>query len=113
MTDATSASPSTSTALDLSRELAAAVKAAGTSVVGVEARRRVASSGILWRAAAPAAGPASSPPSPSSRATVVVTADHTVEREEDIAVILPDGRRGPPVPAGRDPPPAIAAPPGA
>src|SRR5215471_12278023 len=98
MTDAssTSTSPSSFPALDLSRQLAAAVKAAGSAVVGVEARRRRASSGILWQAAA-------------SPATVAVTADHAVEREEDITVILADGRRVPAVLAGRDPSTDIAA----
>src|SRR5580693_1389320 len=116
-----SPSPSSPSVFDLSAQLAATVEAAGGFVVGVEARRRTASSGIVWSAARPAsaAAPAGgSPPSgaaPSAAApaapagAVVVTADHTVEREEDIFVLLPDGRRVPAVLAGRDPATDVAA----
>jgi serine protease DegQ len=73
------------------------VKAAGGAVVGVAARRRMASSGIVWTVDG------------SGSPAVVVTADHTVEREEDIAVLLPDERRVPATLAGRDPATDLAA----
>jgi len=57
-----------------SDELAAAVAGAGNSVVRVEARQRQAASGVVW-----AEG-------------LVVTADHVVEREENITVGLADGQ---------------------
>lgn len=69
----------------LSDALAAAVERAAASTVLVNARRRVPASGIVW-----ADG-------------VVVTADHVVEREDEITVGLPDGREVSATLAGRDP----------
>jgi S1-C subfamily serine protease len=69
----------------LSIELAAAAERAGRSVVAVNARWRNASSGVIWRNG------------------VIVTADHTVRREEEIRVTLPDGRSAAAELAGRDP----------
>jgi S1-C subfamily serine protease len=69
----------------LSLELAATAERAGQSVVAVNARWRNASSGVLWRNG------------------VVVTADHTIRREEEIRVTLPDGRSSAAELAGRDP----------
>jgi S1-C subfamily serine protease len=66
--------------------LAEAVETAGRSVVAVKARRRFPGSGVLW---APAG--------------TVVTADHVLEREEDIQVGLADGRDLPATVVGRDP----------
>ena len=60
---------------NMSEGLAALVKTAGQSVVKVEARRRNAGSGILW-----------------SNEGIIVTANHVVERDEDIKVGLPDGK---------------------
>src|SRR5450432_73681 len=57
----------------LSSELAAAVEQAGSLVVAVHARPRFSSSGVFWRPG------------------VIVTAQHTVRREEEIVVTLPDG----------------------
>src|SRR5450432_1179150 len=57
----------------LSNELAAAVQQAGSMVVAVHARPRFSSSGVFWRPG------------------VIVTAQHTVRREEEIVVTLPDG----------------------
>ena len=57
----------------LSNELAAAVERAGRSVVAVHARPRFSSSGVIWRPG------------------VIVTAEHTIRREEEITVTLPDG----------------------
>jgi S1-C subfamily serine protease len=68
-----------------SDELSTAAAQAGSSVVTVFARRRLPSSGILWRPG------------------VIVTADHTVQREEEIAVFLADGKKVPAELAGRDP----------
>lgn len=70
---------------DLSQELARAAENAGPSVVTVHARHRLPSSGIQWRKG------------------VVVTANHTVRREEDLSVQLHDGKRVTAKLAGRDP----------
>lgn len=75
----------------LSNDLAGAVERAGRSLVAINARPRVASSGICWRPG------------------VVVTADHTVKRDQDITVTLPDGRAVPARLAGRDPSTDLAA----
>ncbi len=71
---------------DLSKDLAAIVEEAGRSVVRVEARRRIPSSGIVW-----------------SGDGIVITAAHTVEREEEIRVGLPGGSAVPATLVGRDP----------
>jgi S1-C subfamily serine protease len=71
---------------ELSNRLAAAVEAAGASVVRVEARHRRPSSGIVWSADG-----------------VIATADHKVERDEDLHVGLPDGRAVAATLVGRDP----------
>ncbi len=71
----------------LSTELADAVERAGQSIVTVDARRQVAASGILW---------------PTGNG-VVVTADHVLERDEDIVVRLSNGRKVAATVAGRDP----------
>jgi S1-C subfamily serine protease len=74
----------------LSDDLAAAVTSASRSVVAIHARRRIPSSGVLWRPG------------------VVVTAHHTVQREDGIQVTLPDGSRAAATLAGRDPTTDIA-----
>ena len=68
----------------LSNELAAAVERAGRSVVAVHARPRFSSSGVIWRPG------------------VIVTAEHTIRREEEITVTLPDGANRPVTLAGSD-----------
>jgi len=70
---------------DFSQELTSATEKAGASVVTVRARHRLPSSGIYWRKG------------------VIVTADHSVRREEDLSVLLPDGKRVAAKLAGRDP----------
>lgn len=70
---------------DLSDALAAAVERAGASTVTVNARRRIPASGVVW---APG---------------VVVTADHVIEREDDITVAGADGNEIKATLAGRDP----------
>src|SRR5580692_7212276 len=67
-----------------SQELATAAEQVGSSVVTVHARHRVPSSGIHWRQG------------------VVVTANHTVRREDDIAVLIHGGKRVSAKLAGRD-----------
>src|SRR6202162_74419 len=69
----------------LSIELAAAAERAGRSVVAVNARWRNASSGVIWRSG------------------VIVTADHTIRRDEEIHVTVPDGSTAAAELAGRDP----------
>ena len=68
----------------LSQELAGAVEAASKHVVAVHARPRFSSSGVFWRPG------------------VVVTAEHTIRREEEITVTLPDGSNVPATLAGTD-----------
>jgi len=70
----------------LSEELAHAVAAGSAAVVAVDARRRLGASGVIW----PEGG-------------VVVTADHVLEREDDISVTLADGTRTAATIAARDP----------
>src|SRR5271166_3742150 len=68
----------------LSNELAAAVDKAGRSVVAVHARPRFSSSGVFWRPG------------------IIVTAEHTIRREEEITVTLPNGSNAPANLAGSD-----------
>ena len=69
----------------LSQAMAEAVAKAGASTVLVDARRRLPASGIGF---AP---------------DLVLTADHVVEREDDIHILLPDGSQRSASLAGRDP----------
>ena len=71
--------------VDLSNDLARAVERIGPAVVAVSGRPHLASTGVHW---APG---------------VVVTADHTLAREEEITVATRDGRTMPatPRPAAR------------
>jgi S1-C subfamily serine protease len=73
-----------------SASLADLVERAGRSAVAVEARHRIGSSGFLWKP------------------DTIVTAEHTVRRDEEIPVILPDGNRATAELAGRDPDTDIA-----
>src|SRR5438034_4909279 len=57
----------------LSTQLADAVDAAAKSIVAIHARRRIPSSGIVWREG------------------IVVSASHTVRRDDDIPIALPSG----------------------
>ena len=70
---------------DFSNGLTAAVEAAGASTVTVDARKRYPASGIAYAE------------------ELVLTADHVVTREENIKVLLPDGRSLAASIAGRDP----------
>jgi S1-C subfamily serine protease len=69
----------------LSDELVQLVELFGKRVVAVHARAHYPSSGVVWRSG------------------VVVTADHTVRRDEEIQVTLPDGKRVAATLAGNDP----------
>jgi S1-C subfamily serine protease len=69
----------------ISQAFAATVEAAGRAVVRVEARRGRAGSGLMW-----AEG-------------IVVTADHVVERDDEIRIGLDDGAVVDATLAGRDP----------
>jgi S1-C subfamily serine protease len=71
--------------LSLSDALAAAVTKAGQATVLVNGRRRMPASGIVY---APG---------------LILTADHVLERDEDIRLILPDGEEASASLAGRDP----------
>jgi len=68
----------------LSNELAKLVEQFQSEVVAVHARPHYPSSGVRWRPG------------------IVVTADHTLRREEDIQITLPDGRSVEAKLAGRD-----------
>ena len=57
----------------LSDSMASAVEKAGAATVLVDGRRRMPASGIAYAA------------------DLILTADHTIEREDDIPVLLPDG----------------------
>jgi S1-C subfamily serine protease len=69
----------------LSDAMVAAVEKAGAATVMVNARRRLPASGIAFTA------------------DQILTADHVVERDEDIQVVLPDGSQLAASVAGRDP----------
>jgi serine protease DegQ len=69
----------------LSNEFAAAAEAVGSSVVAIYGRRWMPSSGIQWRKG------------------VIVTAHHTIRREEDITVASEGGKSLKANLAGRDP----------
>jgi serine protease DegQ len=69
----------------LSRDLAATVELVGRSVVAINARRRIPSSGVVWQPG------------------VVVAASHTIARDDDITVTLASGRSTTASLAGRDP----------
>jgi S1-C subfamily serine protease len=80
-----------STLASLSSELAKLVEEFQPYVVAVHARGHFPSSGVHWRPG------------------IIVTAAHTVRRDEDIQVTLPDGKRADAVLAGRDPGTDLAA----
>ncbi len=74
------------TLAEFSDALSGVVAAAGRSVVAVNARRRLPSSGLVW-----------------SDDGTIVTADHGVEREEEITITAPDGTEIAAHLIGRDP----------
>lgn len=72
------------TLAELSAQLAAAVERAASSIVSIHARRRIPSSGVVWRD------------------DIVVSASHTVRRDGDVPVVLPGGERVTARVVGRD-----------
>jgi S1-C subfamily serine protease len=70
---------------NLSNELAAVVAGAAGKVVAVDARPRFPSSGVFWRPG------------------VLVTAEHTIRREDEITITFPDGTEATATVAGSDP----------
>jgi S1-C subfamily serine protease len=74
----------------LSNDLDDAVAHVSQAIVAIHARRRIPSSGVVW---APG---------------TVVTASHTITRDEDISLTLPDGGAAAATLAGRDPTTDIA-----
>ena len=74
-----------STMRALSTEAALAIEKAGPGIVAVHGRRRIPSSGVYWHAG------------------VIVTADHTLQRSEEISVTLAEGPVVSATLAGRDP----------
>jgi len=77
--------------LSLSNSLAELVERAGRSVVAVAGGRRFPASGVHWRPG------------------LVVTAEEALERDDDIALLMPDGRKADASLIGRDPSTDIAA----
>jgi S1-C subfamily serine protease len=80
----TTASRSASTLRALSNDLAAAVENAARSIVAIHARPRIPASGVYWRDG------------------VIVATSHTIRKEQDIAVTLPNGSSLPAQLVGRD-----------
>lgn len=68
-----------------SRTTSRARSSAGRAVVAIHARRRIPASGVHWRAG------------------VIVAANHTIRRDDDITVTLHDGSTARATLAGRDP----------
>ena len=77
-----------------SDELAAVVERVSRSLVTVAARPRQPATGILWNAGSE---------------TIILTADHVVEKEDDVTILLPDGREAKAQLIGRDPGTDLAA----
>ena len=67
-----------------SRQLGEAVERVGASIVAVDARPRVRTSGVIWRPG------------------IVVSTNHTIRRDEEITVATHDGRQIRATVAGRD-----------
>src|SRR5215469_4824026 len=95
MAESTEGTPAATSSLGaFSDELANLVQSASRGVVTLAARPRQSATGILWR---------------EGDEVIVLTADHVVEREDDITVTLPDGRETKGQLIGRDPGTDLAA----
>jgi S1-C subfamily serine protease len=68
----------------LSNDLATAVERAAESIVAIHARPRIPASGVYWREG------------------VIVANSHTIRKEQDIGITLPNGTRAPAQLVGRD-----------
>jgi S1-C subfamily serine protease len=77
-------SPAPTTPVELSHQLATLIASAVPMVVAVHGRRRAPSSGLIWQPG------------------LAVSAAETVERDDDLAVTLPDGRHVEASLVGRD-----------
>src|SRR4029079_4295533 len=75
---------SSSALVELSSQLASAVSTPASALASIHARRRIPSSGVVWRDG------------------VVVSASHTVRRDDEIPVTLPGGETAVGRVAGRD-----------
>src|ERR1051326_1236803 len=82
--NASSATPSRSALRALSDDLTSAVERAARSIVAIHARPRIPASGIYWRDG------------------IVVATSHTIRKEQDIAITLPNGTRAVADLVGRD-----------
>ncbi len=71
---------------DFSAQITGAVETASASIVAIDARPRVATSGIIWR-----------------ESGVIVSTNHTIRRDEQITVSLADGQTASASVVGRDP----------
>jgi len=71
--------------IGLSNELSELVRTVGPRIVNIRARRNYPSSGVIWDSG------------------VVVTANHTIEREEEISILLSDGTEVEAELVGREP----------
>ena len=71
--------------VELSNSLARETDRASAFTVAIHTESRGSSSGVVWRSG------------------IIVTADHALRRDEEIHVILPDGRVASATLAGRDP----------
>lgn len=83
-------SSATGTWQSLSNQTAGAVEKAARAIVAVHGRRRIPASGVHWRLG------------------LIVTANHALERDDEINVTLPGGRTTSAKLAGRDPSTDIA-----
>lgn len=86
MTEQNTSAPSSFTLAAFSDALADAVALAGRSIVRVDGRHRQPASGIVW-----------------SSDGLIVTADHVLERDDDLQVGLPNGETVKARLVGRDP----------
>jgi len=81
---AAAAASAVSALSELSSQLVSAVETASRSIVAIHARRRIPSSGIIWRDG------------------IVVSASHTVRSDGEISLTLPNGESATATIAGRD-----------
>ena len=71
---------------DFSAQITKAVETAAASIAAIDARPRVATSGIIWR-----------------EGGVIVSTNHTIRRDENITISFADGRTATASVIGRDP----------
>lgn len=76
--------PSGNNLSDFSAQITQAVETAAGSIVAIDARPRVATSGVVWRTG------------------IIVSTSHTIRRDDDITVAFGDGRTAKATLVGRD-----------